>query len=192
MRNNWKVTIVLTVLAILLATAPALTAQQTSSQGTPTAQKERATYRLDFVLTELENGKKVNSRSYSVMAQEGVGRGRSSLRVGSRVPIVSTTGGRDGVPPTPTVVYMDVGVNIDFYLEGADENVSFRDGGLEISAITVPPPGTEPAARNPVIRQTRAGFAGAIVPGKPTLLVSVDEIDSPRRLQVEATATRLK
>ena len=57
--------------------SPAKPAAETSQPGNP--------YGLDFTLSEIESGKKINARSYSMVA---IGDGRkASLKLGKRVPV---------------------------------------------------------------------------------------------------------
>jgi hypothetical protein len=67
-------------------------------------------YRLDFVMKEMEQGKVVNSRSYSTLVSTDAtqGRDRGSIRAGTRIPISTMTPGVEG-----NLQYIDVGVNID-------------------------------------------------------------------------------
>ena len=147
----------------------------------------RPAYRLDFVLSEFESGKKVNTRNYVMLLQEDH---KGQFRVGSRVPVV--TGSFS--PPNATVntqfQYMDVGVNIDCRLSG-DENNLALDGTAEVSSVagTGGTPGT---AAEPVVRQSKTSFTASIPAGKPTLLASVDEVDAPRKMEIVVTATRVK
>src|SRR5438046_7590777 len=67
-------------------------------------------YRLDFSVNELENGKKINSRHYSIDLTAG---SANQIKIGTRVPVA--TGGSGWQ-------YMDVGTNIWANLrEGADD-----------------------------------------------------------------------
>src|SRR5438309_3958972 len=68
-------------------------------------------YKLDYVFSEVQNGKRVNSRSYSTLLHSGE---RGSIRLGNRLPI-STGGSRESGGNQLT--YMDIGVNIDCRVE---------------------------------------------------------------------------
>ena len=58
--------------------APAQSAHQTPA---------RETYRLDYTITEMEDGKKINTRTYSVMCEDEGSQTRGVLKVGSRIPV---------------------------------------------------------------------------------------------------------
>lgn len=67
-------------------------------------------YRLDFSVNEMENGKKINSRHYSIDLTAG---SSNQIKIGTRVPVA--TGGSGWQ-------YMDVGTNIWANLrESADD-----------------------------------------------------------------------
>src|SRR5580658_9484874 len=63
-------------------------------------------YHLDFAVKELESGKVINARAYSMTISTG-DTGGSSIRAGNKVP-ASTGGSGPG-----SATYLDVGVNID-------------------------------------------------------------------------------
>src|SRR5271154_2730100 len=60
-------------------------------------------YKLDFVVKEVEGGKVLNARAYSMLASTD---SNSSLRTGSKVPTPTPQG---GAPAS----FIDVGTNID-------------------------------------------------------------------------------
>jgi hypothetical protein len=145
-----------------------------------------ATYRLDFLLTEFESGKKVNARSYQLVVHSNGT--REAARVGSRVPIV--TGGTGSPAPLQQIQYMDIGVNIDCKLEGPEDNLVLG-GNVEVSGITAPA-GGDATHGNPVVRQSRVSFSSGVTAGKQTTIANLDEVDGPRRMQIDVTATKVK
>jgi len=65
-------------------------------------------------------------------------------------------------------------------------------GSLELSSFALPDQGTDPrSGGNPVLRNIRQSFTTLVSPGKPTLVTTMDDINSKKRLQVEVTATRI-
>src|SRR5713101_1665385 len=107
-----------TVMLLLVLTLPIFHARAAAQSGAPapkTSTDSGSTYRLEFVLTEFENGKKVNARSYQMVVHSNAG--RQSARVGSRVPIA--TGGSGTITQFN---YQDIGVNIDARLRGPDDD----------------------------------------------------------------------
>jgi hypothetical protein len=189
-----------TAMMLLVLAVPILRARQNAAPSdTSAAKAEHTTYRLEFVLSEFENGKKVNARSYQMMLTEEHNAGtlkivrsrRESVRVGSRVPIVTGVPTSDGKSAS-AVQYMDIGVNLDCQLEGSQDDLVLT-GNVEVSGISVPPPvGTDALRSNPVVRQSKMSFSSSLTPGKSTTIASVDEVDAPRRMQIDVTATKIK
>ncbi len=154
----------MSALAVLILIGASGSALAQSSQPTSERKPAAATYKLEFVLTEFENGKKVNSRNYSMMTQEDH---RGQFRVGSHVPITTSSLAQSNPSATPItqVQYMDVGVNIDCRLMGSEDNLSL-DGTVEVSGISLPPQGS-PGPGQPVIRQSKTSFGAGVPSGKP-------------------------
>jgi hypothetical protein len=138
-------------------------------------------YRLDFALSEFVDGKKVNTRSYTVTAREDE---MNKLRSGSRYPIVTGTADKN-----TQFQYLDIGVSIDC-------RVVERGGYLELNAVidssdiegadahSVPnPPG-------PVIGQMKSDIRSLIRPGTTTMVSSMEDPASKRRFQLDVTATK--
>ena len=178
----------LLIAAFLILIGVALLAQpaaaQESKESRPAASRPEkpagtTTYKLDFTLTELEDSTRVNSRSYSLLLEEDAW-GRT--RIGTRVPI--NLGEGKGIQ------YMDVGFSLDasFNQRENDLRLELR---LEVNSF-VPAEGEAARPREPVLRSMRNELAATIIPGKPTLLTTVDELGSRCRFQVEVTATRVR
>jgi hypothetical protein len=188
------------LIVILCGAGGALAQPATSTSPAPQAaaatSASNPSYRLEFTLSEFEDGKKVNTRSYSMILQRGANRGDSSMglfRVGSRVP-VATGSIQPGGSGTQALVntqfqYIDVGVNIDCRLWGADDDLTLSSN-VEVSGMSTPR--EIGGVSQPVIRQTRSNLQGAITAGKPTMIASLDQVDSARRMEVSVIATKLK
>jgi hypothetical protein len=102
--------------------------------------------------------------------------------VGSRVPVTS------GSSPAQTQ-YMDIGVNIECRVWGADE-VLLLENTVELSSLAALPNAAPDA--HPVVRQLKATSLATVSAGKPTVIGSLDGVDSARRTEIEVTATRVK
>lgn len=107
--------------------------------GSAMAQSGDATkfYRLDFVMKEVEQGKVVNSRSYSTMVStdSSQARDRGSIRAGTRIPIPL------GAPGTENnIQYMDVGVNIDCNGVHLNNGQLVLSVNAEVSTLAMDPP----------------------------------------------------
>jgi hypothetical protein len=182
--------------AILLAAVlglgpfqPRVTAQENDKQTqTETREKQESTrkttpsrslsaYRLEFALTEVEDGKKIKGRNYSMLVQEGEKTFPNKLRIGARVPV--TTG------PGEQFQYMDVGMNIDCWIEERDNQLGLYTV-IDASSIVLPEEQkAQPVARQPVLHSMRSEIHSVVSSGKPTLISSMDDPSSTRRFQLE-------
>lgn len=170
---------------LALTLISAAVAQEASTKKDPSeARPEPKIYKVNFLIYEIADGKRTNERNYSLPVRTQEGRA-SSLKVGDRLPIT----GKEG-----QIQYFDVGLSIDCNVtEQMDKLIV--SSSLEISSIVLPEqPGSEvrSATGNPVVRQVKQYFTALVSPGKPTLLTSIDDINSKKRLQVEVTASRME
>jgi hypothetical protein len=149
-------------------------------------------YRLDFSLNELEDGKKINSRHYTLSVVDGPS---EEIKIGTRVP-VATGGGENGAAPQFT--YVDLGTNIWAMLleknNGDDLQLQVR---AELSwAKTDDPTGASGQSAKlftpPIVSQMKINGSTVITPGKPTIIGVAEDPRSNRQFQLEVTATKLK
>jgi len=140
--------------------------------------KALAAYRLDFSLYELEDGKKVNTRQYSMSLIQGVQ--WQELKIGTRVPVEMKQG---------EVEYLDVGTNISARLQ---ETKSVLDLEVRADLSNFAAPDQAAKTSMPVLRQLRISGATLVSTGKPIVIGVVDDPNSKRQFQLEVTATRLK
>jgi hypothetical protein len=140
-------------------------------------------YKLDYVFSEMQDNKRVNARSFTVLLRTT---NKGVLKLGSRVPIA--TGTKEDVTQ---IQYLDVGINIDCRVKQELDSAIDLETTADTSTIV-----TEPQSSNhtvdPVIRQVRYDLESIVPLGKPTLLGSADEADGTRRLQIEVTATKVR
>lgn len=143
--------------------------------------KDQAAYRLDFSLHELEDGKKVNTRQYSMNLIQGVQAAQwQELKIGTRVPVEMKQG---------EVQYLDVGTNISARLQEIKSALEL-DVRADLSNFTTPD--QEGKSRMPLLRQLRISGATIITTGKPMVVGAVDDPNSKRQYQLEVTATKLR
>lgn len=148
------------------------------------AEAQHHAYKVDVTLTETENGKAINNRNYSMLINDGeVG----NIRQGDRIPInVAPAALKE---QAPQIQYMDVGLNLDCRLMQLNDGLLFRTT-LDMSGLA--PDQAPSASGNPIVRQQKYGFESFIQPGKRTVIASVDQLDSKRRLQIEALLTQVQ
>jgi len=157
--------------------------------GEPTAAVPSAIYRVEYVVREIEKGKPANTRSYILMARSDVkGRGEwAKFRVGSRVPIPTTMTKTEGPLASTQFQYQNVGMNIDSRLSGTDKGLIVGTI-LDLTSVGNP----EMSGALPVLRQLRLEDDTLVVPGKPALVGSIDDVTADRRYEIEVTATKIK
>jgi hypothetical protein len=146
----------------------------------PGPQKPLGAYRLAFSINELEDGKKINTRRYSMNLTDGGGGGRN-LKIGTRVPVQAEQGKFE---------YLDIGTNINAQIRNWETPL-----GLYVNAeISSFPASNEGRASGipPLIRQLRIEGTTVIVPDKPMIIGSVDDPDSKREFQLEVLVTKLQ
>ena len=158
-----------------------MAAQQSADAPKATAQdspKLVEAYRLDFSINELEDGKKINTRQYSMNLN---GNDSNELKIGTRVPLE----GKEG-----QVEYIDVGTDIAGRMQS-------RNGQVEVFVHTdmsnfAIPEQAQGHDTHPVIRQLKISGSTLAVLGKPMIIGSVDDPNSKRQFQVEVTVNKLR
>lgn len=138
-------------------------------------------YKVDVLLTESENSKAINTRTYTMLINDGqVG----NIRQGDRIPVATAATKESAIT---TFQYIDVGLNLDCRLMQTNEGILLRTT-LDMNSVA-PEPG---ASGNPIIRQQKYGTEALVQPGKRTVIASVDQLNSKRRLQIEALLTQVQ
>jgi len=173
-RNARKVAVFLA----LASFTPCLSAQEAKP---PSTGSVNAVYKLDYVFSEVQNGKRINTRSYTTLLRVGE---RGSIRLGNRVPVL--TGANNAFQ------YLDIGVNIDCRVEPAivDAGIALFTS-VDMSSVAPEQPG-ENRTGNPIVRQTKVQMDNIIPLDKKTLLGSADEVDGTGRFEFEVTVTRAR
>jgi hypothetical protein len=151
----------------------------TEAKAAPTtAERPVHAYRLDFSVNELEEGKKINSRQYSLNLNAD---DANEIKIGTRVPVEA---GHEQFQ------YMDVGTSIWCRIGERPDGVPLTVRA-EISNFAIPDQGTGHESR-PTIRQFKINASTLALPGKPMVVGSVDDPNSKRQFQLEVTVTKLR
>jgi hypothetical protein len=161
----------------LVAFCSALIPSSSTAQQETKAQKPVTAYRLEFSVRELDNGKRVNSRNYMIMAAEG---DFARMRVGNRVPYQTAE---------KQYQYSNVGMNIDCRPHEHEDGVALD---ITVDFSSVAPPSETAPSYNPVFRSNSSTVQTVLALGKPTLVTSLDDVDSNRRYEIEVTATKVR
>jgi len=155
----------------------ALTAAAALAQSEDAARKPPHYYRLDFVVKEVDEGRVINSRSYSLMASTEPGT-TASVRTGSQILVQQTPG---------QYVGNDIGINIDC------RHISENGPNLSLTVVaevsSLPIGDAADSGPRTTKRQNRWDSTLTLPVRKPITILSSDDVSSKRKLQVELTAT---
>jgi hypothetical protein len=190
MQKRIVTTVALTLFLTGAASLPWATAQEKKATTEPAAKesdtqlKPTDAYKVDFTLNELENGKQINTRSYSMlMGAENLPKWTElkRLRVGSKVPVPTGGGGYQ---------YEDVGMNIDCRLLPMGNGKVAIDTNWDYSSLAGDP-GVNPNRQSPVFRQVRTSEEAVVPLNKPTVIAEMDDVASTRRYVFEVKVTKV-
>ncbi len=159
-------------------TAPAKSnAEEKSSEH---AERPVHAYRVDFSLNELEDGKKINTRQYSINLNSDES---NEIKIGTRVPVDT---GRDEFQ------YLDLGTNVWCRVEERSDGIKLSVRA-ENSNFAIPEQDAshDPHSR-PVIRQLKISGSTLALLGKSMIVGSMDDPNSKRQFQLEVTVTKLR
>jgi 3D (Asp-Asp-Asp) domain-containing protein len=151
--------------------------ESSASKAAPDAEKSVNAYRLDFSVNETEDGKRINTRQYSMNLNAD---DANEIKIGTRVPVETKQG---------EFTYLDVGTSI-WCRVGQGANgvpISVR---AEISNFAMPEQQGQQA--RPVLRQLSIKASTIMLLGKPMVVGSVDDPNSKRQFQLEVTVTKLR
>ena len=171
----------LAVIAIVLYGGTARVGAQESADSKLRAEepgRSLTAFRLDFALSEFDDGKKINTRHYSMNLVPGY-TPTNEIKIGSRVPVEGKQG---------EMQYIDVGTNI--WSRMTDQHSALQ---LEVRAdlTNFASPEQESRTSMPLLRQLRINASTVAMPGKPTVVGVVDDPNSKRQFQLEVTVTKL-
>lgn len=142
----------------------------------PPEENLNAAYRVDYVIAEVENGKKVNTRTYSLMIDEG---GEANMHLGMKMPVQAEKG----------PIYLDVGVRIDCRLKPREGNNVWLSTRFELSTVS----DQAQTASGAVPLRTVEWSERTVLPvGKSTDIAGGDDLSSQKRFELSVTVTKLR
>lgn len=196
MKNMRKVTLIVTLLFLIAALGGVKTARaQEGSKESGAAKASKVedsvdAYRVDLSFNELEDGKKLNTRQYSI---DLTGGRPNEIKIGTRIPVAvgssSSSSSSESGGGSVQYQYIDVGTHISAQLisHGGELHVSADTSSLDTTAGPA-----QSSALGPVIRQIRIEGSTVPVMGKPIIIGSADDPNSKRQFQLEVTVTKLR
>jgi hypothetical protein len=159
--------------------APAKSSAEAKTQARADAEEKPVhAYRLDFSVNEQEDGKKINTRQYSLNLNA---EDANEIKIGTRVPVESGQG---------QFQYMDVGTNIWCRIGERSDGIPLSVRA-EISNFAIPDQSSGHES-HPLIRQLKINASTLAILGKPMVVGSVDDPNSKRQFQLEVTVTKLR
>jgi len=167
---------------VAITSAPAQNVAQPKSEAAPQAQTPRS-YRLDYTLTELENGKKIDSREYSITVGGGTQSGppwQGVVEIGTRVPA--------GMKSDGSIQYVDVGTKIVGFISTRDGTQVLRTN-CDVSSVA---PDEAKVDGRPILRTLTIVNEAPVAVGKAVMAGTADDPDSKRRFELEVTVTEIK
>jgi len=134
-------------------------------------------YRIDFTLSEMADGKEINSRQYLMNVDSG---DRQQLHIGTSVPISVKADEK---------TYLDVGTTIMARLAERNGDL-LADVQCEISDFVVEP--VSGSTQPPLMRKFNIGASTIVNVGKPMLIGVADDPNSKHQFQLKMTVSQLK
>jgi len=178
-----KTIVAATLVLAMMAVGRSRKASAQEASATKAPDGEKQAYRIDFSVNEMEDGKKINARQYSMNLNAG---DNSEIKIGTRVPIEEKAG---------EFSYLDVGTNLWCRLKDRSDQAWLGNAVLlsvraEMSNFAVPD--QQGQNMRPLLRQLKIEASTVAQLGKTLVVGSVDDPNSKRQFQLEVTANRLR
>jgi len=183
MKKLWLIT---WLMALAVGVVPAQDSAKENPQQAPKAEKPApkplGAYKLEFVLRELQDGKVINTRSYTLIVQDGYR--HADLKIGSKVPVRTKEN---------DFQYLDIGTNISCNHLEEQAPLLGLECTVEISNFALPDQKlTSGITSAPVLNQVRADIPALVPEGKQTVIGMIDDPNSTRRYEIAVTPTKIK
>jgi hypothetical protein len=183
-RTSW---LLFAILALLVAMP--LRAQEEKPKSDTAKQNDSARlaarpvnwYRLDITMNEFEDGRKINTRRYTVHIND-IG-DRSSTKFGTRVPVTRSAQNGD-------FNYIDVGLNLNARIVERFEH-NLLELAFELSSFAIPEQAKQTAPGVPILRQVQTSVSVPLTIPKATPVAVLDDPNSTKRYEFEATLTKM-
>jgi|HubBroStandDraft_5_1064220.scaffolds.fasta_scaffold108360_2 hypothetical protein len=186
MRKKISLFLLIVMLVVVVGTHRALAQATSSPQADNTAASQTKPksaenppdeYHLEFSLNEFEDGKKINSRQYSMHVSSNQ---PDEIKIGSRVPVETKAGEFE---------YLDVGASITARISES-RGQSQLHVRADLSTVVGADQNQPMHDVREVIRQLRMGGTVNLPLAKTVVIDSADDPDSKRQFQLELTATK--
>ncbi|MGD0913924.1 MAG: hypothetical protein ABR928_18670 [Terracidiphilus sp.] len=144
------------------------------------------TYRLTFTLNEGNASNSAGSRRISMVVQAGE---KSTVKLGSKVPIATGNYDTDSSKANSEVQYEDVGLNIEASLNSSADGLRLH---AKISQSSVSDEKSNVGIQDPVLLQSVFDGSSTLVEGKPLKLGTLDGPGGSGKTEIEVVAEPVK
>lgn len=147
-------------------------------------------YKVEITLNEFQDGKKTNTRAYTMEAEANSQ--EATIKLGDRVPVVSGGPVRAEEDKLLNVQfqYIDVGLYIHSWVLERQGRPALRVL-VDQSSVLTPTEALRVAPNQPMIRQLKMDITAFVTLGKQMLIASVDDPGKANhRYTVDATVTK--
>lgn len=178
------------IILFLIAAWTAVFAQEEAKPAPKAEPKLRNWYKIEITLNEFQDGKKTNTRSYTMEADDD---SLARVRLGDRVPIATGGPARAEEEKLLNVQfqYLDVGLEITCHVRDRQGRTALSVY-VEQSGVAIPPEPLQVAPRQPIIRRLSMDNTTFVTLGQPMLISSVDDPGKANhKYTVEALVTKL-
>lgn len=172
-----NLTVVMPILALTFFCMGARAASQQAKQE-PAADFNN--YRVSYKVNEMENGKIINSRSYTMVVKTG---SSATVHIGSKVPYPVNTNGQ--------FQFQNVGMNIYCQLSRQDERLIVHTR-IDMSSVQGGPAHPPSESLPPVFGNFQMENNTVVTLGKQEFVGSADEVASNHSYVIEVTVTQAK
>ena len=148
--------------------------------------RKRKVYKITYSITDVDNGKPGGTRRVELIIPA---HGKTVVKEGTRIPIVTGSSDQDGGKPTSQVQYLDLGLNIEAALEGTGDALRLR---TKVEQSSVADERSGAGAQDPVIQQTALEGIAMLAQNKPTLLGSLDLPGAGRHEEISVQSELVK
>jgi type II secretory pathway component GspD/PulD (secretin) len=145
--------------------------------------RPRKIYRVTYSITETDSGKLVGTRKVALVVVDSGG--KTVLKQGSRVPIITGTSEPGSAKQDSQVQYIDVGLDIEASLETSPDGIRLH---TKVAQSSLADERSSMGAQDPAIHQTDLEGMSTLAPGKPLVLGSLDLPGGTRHQEVEVVA----
>jgi type II secretory pathway component GspD/PulD (secretin) len=143
--------------------------------------RPRKLYRLTYTVTTMDGAKPLDTAHYTMVVASGQ---RTTLKQGSKVPIVTGSYNKDSSTAQTQYQYVDIGMNFDATVTEVANGVSLRTK-VEQSSLADEKSTT---GADPIIRQTVVDGTSTLTAGKTLVLDSLDMPGTTHHLRLEVAA----